>query len=365
MFCPHLFPEVPEGAFMSILKINTRLSDILSAARTVVSHLDLDRSLSAILRKAMEVSGTTAGSIALYNSAAKTLRIHAHKGLPSSFISDREWTVRPGSMMDRLLRSRSLTVITDAPNRAFFTDRDAVEPRVKALVCVPLVHQKETLGVLFVDDGTVRMLAAEDLEALEILASFAAIAIQHARTHTFVKQQAITDSLTGLFNRRCFEDLLNREFQRAERHGREFSLALVDVDDFKKFNDRYGHQEGDEALAMLGESIRKAIRATDLAARYGGDEIVIILPETRLEKAYDLFVTRIKRDIETRFKKLSGDRFSLTVTIGIASYPQDGTGAHDLVLAADRALLDAKKHKHIQMIGCSRPPRSPLTIATP
>jgi diguanylate cyclase (GGDEF)-like protein len=168
-----------------------------------------------------------------------------------------------------------------------------------------------------------------------------------------------------LFNRRCFEDLLNREFQRAERHGREFSLALVDVDDFKNFNDRYGHQAGDEALAMLGEAIRKALRATDVASRYGGDEIVIILPETRLEKAYDLFIKRIKREIETRFKQLSGDRFSLTVTIGIASYPQDGKDAHDLVLAADRALLDAKKYKHTHMIGCSRPVRSLLVVATP
>jgi diguanylate cyclase (GGDEF)-like protein len=335
--------------------IHNSLENILGAARAVISHLDLDRSLAAILRKAMEVSGTTAGSIALYHPTTKTLRIHAHRGLPPSFISNREWPVCPGSLMDRLLRSRSLTVITDPTNQAFFADPDAVEPLLKALVCVPLVHQKEILGILFVDDGTARMLAAKDLEALEILASFAAVAISHARMHREVAHRAVTDGLTGLFNRRYFEELLDRELQRAERHGREFSLALVDVNDFKIFNDRYGHQAGDGALAALGSALRTSLRSSDLAARYGGDEMVIILPETRLEKAYQLFARRVKSAIGEALQPLTPDCPPIGVTVGIASYPQDGTTAHDLVLAADRALMNAKKHKGSAMIGCSRP----------
>ncbi len=350
---------------MGILKMNTRLSDILGTARTVVSQLDLDKALATVLKKSIEVTKTGAGSIALYNPETNTLRIHAHRGFSRHFIANREWPLRRGGLTDRIIRHKGITVISNTANKSFFSNPIARDEGIKSLVCVPLIHQRETVGILYVDDFTPRTFSQADLQELEILASFASIAIQHARTHTCVKQQAITDSLTGLFNRRCFEDLLNRELQRAERHGREFSLALVDVDDFKKFNDRYGHQAGDEALAMLGEAIRKAIRATDLASRYGGDEIVIILPETRLEKAYDLFVTRIKREIETRFSQLSGDRFRLTVTIGIASYPQDGKGAHDLVLAADRALLDAKKYKHTHMIGCSRPVRSLPAVAIP
>jgi len=350
---------------MGILKMSTRLSDILGTARTVVSQLDLDKALAMVLKKSMEVTKTKAGSIALYDPETNTLQIHAHRGFSRHFISNREWQVRRGGLSDRILRTKGVTVIANTTNKSFFSNPLAVEEGIKSLVCVPLIHQRETVGILYVDDFTPRKFLKADLQELEILASFASIAIQHARTHTCVKQQAITDSLTGLFNRRCFEDLLSREFQRAERHGREFSLALVDVDDFKKFNDRYGHQAGDEALAMLGEAIRNAVISTDLSCRYGGDQIVVILPETRLEKAYDLFVGRIKREIETRFMELSGDRFSLTVTIGIASYPLDGKGAHDLVLAADRALLDAKKHKDIHMIGCSRPLPVPPPVATP
>lgn len=346
---------------MAVLRQDTRLVDIIRTARSVVSQLDLDKALSITLKKAMDMTKTKAGSIALYHAGTRTLRIHAHRGFSRNFISDHEWKVRPGGLSDRILRSRAATVLSAAANKRFFSGPGAGDEGIKSLICVPLLHQHEAVGILYVDDFTPRRFSKANLKELEILASFASIAIHHARTHTDVKQQAITDGLTGLFNRRCFENLLSRELQRSDRHGRSFSLALVDVDDFKQFNDRYGHQAGDDALAALGEAIRKSIRSTDLAARYGGDEIVIILPETRLEKAYNLFAKRIKREIEDEFRIISLGRFILTVTVGISSYPEDGRAARELVLAADRALLAAKKNKYSRMIGCSRSiPAAPL-----
>ncbi len=339
---------------VAVQKLDTRLLDIIKTARSVVSQLDLDKALAMTLKKAMEVTSTKAGSIALYHAATRTLRIHAQRGFSQDFLADHEWKVRHGGLTDRILKSKGITVISNTTNKAFFSNPVAVDEGIKSLVCVPLLHQNEVVGILYVDDFKPREFSRASLEELEILSSFASIAIHHARMHTDVKQQAITDSLTGLFNRRCFEDILNRELQRAERHHRELSLALVDVDDFKQFNDRYGHQAGDEALASLGEAIRNSIRSTDLAARYGGDEIVIILPETRLEKAYNLFAKRVKREIEDGLRSASLGRFMLSVTIGIASFPEDGGNSQELVLAADRALLTAKKSKHLRMIGCSR-----------
>jgi diguanylate cyclase (GGDEF)-like protein len=340
---------------MTATREQKRLLDLIKTAKTVVSQLDLDKVLAIILKKAMELTKTGAGSVALYTPETETMRIHAHKGLSKSFIGSREWKVRPDGLTNRILKSKTARVINNTTHEAFFTNPSAMHEGIKSLVCVPLLYSHEIVGILYVDDFTPRTFLTEDLQTLEILASFAAIAIQNARTHSSLRQQANTDSLTGLFNRRCFENVLEREFQRAERHGREFSLALVDVNDFKKFNDTHGHQEGDKALTALGEAIKQAIRSTDLAARYGGDEIVIILPETKLAKAYHLFSKRIKREIESGFTKIFGKGIVLTVTIGIASYPQDGRNARDLVLSADRALMSAKKIKYITSIGCSRP----------
>jgi diguanylate cyclase (GGDEF)-like protein len=340
---------------MAITKEKKRLLDIIQAARTVVSQLDLDKALGAILKKAMEITKTPAGSIALYSARTATMRIHAHRGFSRRFTANREWKVRRGGLTDGILKSHAVTVVDDITNKPFFTNPVAMHERIKTFVCIPLIFSNEVAGILYVDDFTQRKFSPEDLHALEILASFASVAIHNARKHTSIKQQAITDSLTGLFNRRCFENILSREFLRAERHGREFSLALIDVNDFKKFNDTYGHQAGDRALTALGEAIRKAIRSTDIAARYGGDEIVIILPETKLQKAYNLFAHRIKQEIEDGFMQISNEEYALTVTIGIASYPRDGKNAGELILSADRAMLAAKKQKHTSNIGCARP----------
>jgi diguanylate cyclase (GGDEF)-like protein len=347
------------------LKKDIRLFDILETAKAVVSHLDIDKVLSIILKKAMEITSTRAGSIALYAPDTATMRIHAHRGMTRNFIANREWRVMQGGFTDRILKSRAAAVINDITNKGFFTDPIAIQEGIKSLICMPLIYSGEVVGILYVDDLATRKFASEELQTLEILASFASIAIHNAQAHATVKLQAITDCITGLFNRRCFEELMSRELQRAERHEREFSIALVDVNDFKKYNDTHGHQAGDQALSALGEAIRKAIRSTDIAARYGGDEIVIILPETKLVKAYNMFVNRIKQEIEEGFTAISGRGHVLSVSIGIAAYPHDGRNTPDLVLSADRALMATKKQKHICTIGCARPIASHRESAFP
>ncbi len=350
---------------MGVPKLGKEALEIIGTARAVVSQLDLEKALSIVLKKAMELTRTKAGSIALYDPATNSMRIRAHRGLSKEFIANREWRVRPGGLTEKIIKSKKVTLVQDVTNRSFFANPAVLHENIKSLICIPLIYSHTIVGILYVDDFTPRRFSKTEIKALEILASFASIAIHHARTHNHVKQQAVTDALTGLFNRRCFEDILGRELQRARRHNRELSLALIDVNDFKKYNDTYGHQAGDEALAALGEAVKNAVRSTDLAARYGGDEIAIILPETRLSKAYNLFSERIKREIEEGFLRISGKSIPLRVTIGIASFPRDGRNARDLVLAADKALLSAKKKKSESAIACSRRVRPAITPSQP
>jgi diguanylate cyclase (GGDEF)-like protein len=154
---------------------------------------------------------------------------------------------------------------------------------------------------------------------------------------------AITDVLTGLYNRRYFEQVLPQEFERACRYCQTFGLLMIDVDNFKSFNDTFGHPMGDRILATIAATIEKALRSVDFAFRYGGEEFVVILPETSLKSACKV-AERIRRRVISDTRKLmrSISMESVTVSVGVASYPRDEDDADMLVARADDLLYQAK-----------------------
>jgi diguanylate cyclase (GGDEF)-like protein len=149
---------------------------------------------------------------------------------------------------------------------------------------------------------------------------------------------SITDPLTGLLNRRYIEERLAEEVNRADRSGDPMSFMMIDVDEFKSYNDRYGHPAGDEALKIVGQILRENLRGADVAARYGGEEFSVLLPETSVEESRTI-AERIRRHVEeTKFP-----RRKVTVSIGIASLGGDVAGVKELIAAADAALYQAKR----------------------
>jgi diguanylate cyclase (GGDEF)-like protein len=187
--------------------------------------------------------------------------------------------------------------------------------------------------------------------ALAILIWFLAAAVALAwalartltRLHRRVAAQAVTDPLTGLWNRRHMAETLEREVLRAERFGHPISLIILDVDDFKKINDREGHLQGDLVLEAVGEVVREATRSIDAAARYGGDELAIILVETDREGALIVGERLGDRMRETRVPLREGGSMGVTISLGVATIPDSAEGLESLVDAADRALLRAKR----------------------
>jgi len=152
---------------------------------------------------------------------------------------------------------------------------------------------------------------------------------------------AITDSLTGLFNRRQFDKIIQQEIYRANRYERPLTLALLDIDHFKMFNDVYGHQAGDIALEKIAGLIRQFLRVSDAAARYGGEEFAIVLPEANQEQAYRV-CSRINRAVARKSILDAKAKSQLSVSIGLACYPDDAKDVTALVAAADSALYKAK-----------------------
>jgi diguanylate cyclase (GGDEF)-like protein len=158
-----------------------------------------------------------------------------------------------------------------------------------------------------------------------------------------LRRDAISDALTGLYNRQYFDEALRREVERCQRYGVTSSLLLLDLDGFKQINDRYGHCIGDEVLRSVGRLILKHVRASDVPCRYGGDEFAMILSDTPQAEALTV-ADRIRADVQTWFEStpIAGHELAVSVSGGVATLPTDGFAAERLVAIADGALYDAK-----------------------
>jgi diguanylate cyclase (GGDEF)-like protein len=170
------------------------------------------------------------------------------------------------------------------------------------------------------------------------------------------ERESLTDSLTGLPNRRAADERLRQECQRSQRYERNLAIALLDLDDFKSVNDRFGHQAGDQLLKIAADAIASAVRSVDLASRYGGEEFLVILPETTTEGAA-VVVNRIRASIAGDSRSLSGVNRPITASAGIASLPQHGLNPEDLISSADTALYAAKHGGKNRVVVAKNNPR--------
>ena len=333
----------PECGNASLQNQIDALRDLIEVAKTVVSTLDLDTLLQAIMVSAMHYSKTPAGSVALYDSKKRELSLHAHRGLSAEFINIERWSVTAGGLTEQILNSGEIFIVGDTKKSSFFHNPVVINEGIRSLICLPLVFQDDIVGILYLDDFEPRDFDRGSLELLSILASFAALAIHNARLHNRTKLLAITDYLTGLYNHRYFQQILTQELGRARRYQKTLSLVILDIDNFKSFNDRYGHAVGDKVLIVIGEIIGRSLRNVDYAFRYGGEEFVLLLPETSLENAVltaERLRVRIADEAVNSVPESSDNR--ITVSAGIACYPENGTSREDLFSLMDSYLYKAK-----------------------
>jgi len=246
--------------------------------------------------------------------------------------------------------------------------RQALDGRRRRLV-VPLVHKREPVGWLDLRRGSGRPFEQDEVELLQILANQMAVALDNSRLYATLAHQATTDGLTGLLNHRAFYERLHDEVVRARRYDLPLSLLMLDLDDFKRYNDRYGHPAGDEVLRRVGRILSTELRRNiDLPARYGGEEFAVILPHTGCEGARAVGERLSQRVSEAGARhdapaeaavaaervrrRIAGERFPnaegratahLTVSVGVATLPAHALDAESLVQCADEALYRAKR----------------------
>jgi diguanylate cyclase (GGDEF)-like protein len=204
----------------------------------------------------------------------------------------------------------------------------------------------QMMGFLSVREPHDRRIPTIDkVRTLEVFATQAVTALQSAHQYEEIRRLTLIDALTPAYNHRFFQDALAKEVHRHARSGLELALAMLDIDNFKKVNDTFGHPIGDEILKGLVEELMAHARETDVVARYGGEEFGIILPDTPARSAREA-ANRLRELIERRVFTLPqvNKTLHITVSIGIAVYPRDGTTSADLISRADAALYFAKKN---------------------
>ena len=208
------------------------------------------------------------------------------------------------------------------------------------MAAVPVIYHDRTMGVLMVtSDDPQRLWQETEVMLLRTVADQVAVAVNHARLFQQMQHQALTDGLTGCFNRRFFEIQLERDLHLATRMRQPVSLILLDIDHFKRVNDKHGHDAGDAALRILAGALREEVRGVDTAARYGGEEFAIILPQAGHEGAR-VVAERLRSRIERTEVPGVG---SITASLGVATFPNDASSRELLVTSADRALFLAKR----------------------
>jgi len=315
------------------------VSRALSAAHQLRSVLEL------ILEGAMETVSARKASLALFDPQEGNLRLHLVKGLPDPMLEEAInagrhdcLTFRPGEGIAGLVfKTREPILVTDARSDERFTAAD--RSFTESIVCVPLITDGEAIGVLNVTNpATDRTFDASDQDHLQMLASQAAGAINRARLY----ELASTDELTGLYVRRLILQRLQQEVRRFRRYGRPIAVAVLDLDRFKGVNDTFGHAAGDEVLRTLGRLLLdRTRRDLDIPGRIGGEEFLLIMPETDEAGAVKA-CERLRHAVEAEPIYVEDEEIRVTVSIGVAARESGDESPKDMLRRADRACYQAK-----------------------
>lgn len=252
---------------------------------------------------------------------------------------------------ETVLRTGRALVIQDYPSSEFVSPRVRDMFTIHTALVLPLISNQQKLGALLFSYNRAHTFSGEEITLAEQAAAQVALVLTKLLLIQRIEQMAITDELTGLFNRHGLADMGRREFERALRYNRPLSVLMLDIDHFKLVNDTCGHAGGDEVLRRLARICRETLRETDLLVRYGGEEILVLMPENQLASALET-AERLRAAISAMQVDVCGQVVRITASCGVAELRADHASLSDLIACADRALYTAKQAGRDQVSAC-------------
>jgi len=327
---------------------STKMLDLSTAMRVsqiISSEIMLDRLLQKIMHESITNAGAQRGHLILESEGELTIEasedIDKNEFMVTQSIPLKDSPDICRSIVNYVYHSGEDIVLGNAAKDGLFThDPYIIRNKCKSILCTPIMSKGKLSSILYMENNLSEN--AFTPERLEILRSFsvqAAISIENARLF----ELATTDGMTKLYVHRYFQLLLDQEIKRSRRHSKKFSLVMMDIDNFKSFNDTYGHQLGDKVLKDVAAAAKKTSRSEDIAARYGGEEFVMILPETDARQAVTI-AERIRESVAGIEISHGDQKLHVTISLGVSTYPDHSEEKEELIHAADAALYTSK-HK--------------------
>ncbi len=313
-------------------------------SKILTSSIDLDEMLHIIMKKVKEITRADAWSVLLLDEESNELVFRNVEGRKKKHLH--QMRVKLGEGIAGWVAKEGIPVIVpDVSKDSRFSCRidKVINFKIRSLLCVPIISKGKSIGVIeLVSKDKEKPFTKDDLDFMLKFTDHAALAIERATLYQRMAELVITDDLTKLFNTRYLHRTLDTEIYRCDRYKTSLSLIFMDVDHFKVINDTYGHLVGSKLLVEIAQLLLKHLRAADIVARYGGDEYVIVLPQTPPGSASKI-AERLRRSIEQNiFLKKEGYFIKVTASFGVASYPESAKTKEDLLRLADEAMYRIK-----------------------
>src|SRR5271165_2169821 len=319
--------------FADELRRSRQLAFLNNVSRTAISSDDPVHMLGEIASEIQKNFSFDHIGVGLLDYGTKEIEIKAEAGVTAHAMGRR--IPLGNGILGRVARTGERALVQNAlPGNL-----SGILPDSRAVLCIPITYGESLMGVLNIESRSENAFAPQDVLILNTLADLLATALHNAFVFQKLQQQSITDGLTGIKTRRFFWEALSAEWKRASRSGRPFSVVLIDLDKFKEVNDTMGHFEGDLVLARVGRLLEQKSRESNVVARYGGDEFIVLMPETGSEQA-QVLAERLRQWI-TQDPMLN--EHQITGSFGVASFPMHGFSIEDIIRVADAGMYVSKR----------------------